>query len=80
MSQKVLTGWRYAAFIGALTGAIGLAIYPIIISPMLNPTPWKKMSKTVREENNIRPEDIQPGNMKIWTDPFDRPDRARKSE
>ena len=27
----------------------------------------------IREEHNIRQEEIQPGGMKVWTDPFDRP-------
>ena len=25
-----------------------------------------------REEANIRQQDIQPGGMKVWSDPFDR--------
>jgi len=71
--QARLTGWRYAAFIGAFVGAIGLALYPIVISPMRSPEPWQKMSKEMRESRNIKQEDIQPGGMKVWTDPFDRP-------
>lgn len=67
-----LKGWRFGAFVGSIVGAIGLAIYPIIISPYLYPEKWKKMSKEVREQHSIKPEDIQPGNMKVWTDPFDR--------
>ena len=37
------------------------------------PEKWKKISKEVRDGAGIKPEDIQPGNMKVWTDPFDRP-------
>ena len=69
----VLKGWRYAAFIGSIVGAIGIAIYPIIISPMIDPTPWKEFSKEAREKAGIKQENIQPGGMKVWTDPFDRP-------
>ena len=25
----------------------------------------------------VKQEDIQPGNMKIWTDPFDRPEKQK---
>jgi hypothetical protein len=30
------------------------------------------MSKEVRDRSGIKQEDIQPANMKVWTDPFDR--------
>ncbi|XP_066248776.1 small integral membrane protein 20 [Euwallacea similis] len=65
-----LVGWRYALFIGGLVGALGLASYPIIVDPMINPEKWKKIQERTR--SNIKQEDIQPGNMKVWTDPFDR--------
>ena len=48
MTPKVFTGWRYALFIGGMFGAVGAACYPIIIAPMYNPEPWKKMSKEFR--------------------------------
>ncbi|KAG8232242.1 hypothetical protein J437_LFUL011795 [Ladona fulva] len=66
----ILKGWRYVAFIGGIVGSIGLAIYPIIISPMLNPADYKKIQEETRK--GIDRETIQPGNMKIWTDPFER--------
>ncbi|XP_066150704.1 small integral membrane protein 20 [Euwallacea fornicatus] len=65
-----LVGWRYALFIGGLVGTLGLATYPIIIDPMMNPEKWKKIQEQTRSK--IRQEDIQPGNMNVWTDPFDR--------
>jgi len=71
--RQVLKGWRYAAFIGSVVGAISLAIYPVIISPYLYPDKWRQQSKAIRDEHNIRQEEIQPGGMKVWTDPFDRP-------
>jgi hypothetical protein len=71
--RGVLDGWRFVAFVGTLVGAIGLTIYPIIIAPYFNPEPWKTLSKKTRDDNNIKAENIQPGNMKEWTDPFDRP-------
>ena len=72
-SGKVLTGWRFATFVGAIIGAVGLATYPIIISPMNNPEPWREFSDKARREAGIKQENIQPGNMKVWSDPFDRP-------
>ena len=90
MGKAILKGWRFAGFVGAIVGAIGITIYPIIIrfkdykywyyalqvfisSPYLYPEKWKKLSKEIREEAGIKPENIQPGNMKVWSDPFDRP-------
>ncbi len=72
-AKGVLSGWRYGVFIGGLVGALGLAVYPIIISPMLDPEPWREASRKARATGGIRQEDIQPGGMKVWSDPFDRP-------
>ncbi|CAG9818301.1 unnamed protein product [Phaedon cochleariae] len=70
MAAPLLKGWRYALLLGGLVGGIGLAIYPIIIDPMSNPEKYKKIQAQTRA--HIRQEDIQPGNMKVWTDPFGR--------
>ncbi len=40
----LLKGWKYAAMLGTVVGAIGLAIYPIIVSPMMNPEPYSKFT------------------------------------
>jgi len=69
----VLTGWKYAGFIGAIVTAIGCATYPIIVSPYMHPEKWQNVSKQNRDEAGIKQENIQPGNMKVWSDPFDRP-------
>lgn len=37
-----LVGWRYTALIGGLVGGIALAIYPIIIDPMINTEKYSK--------------------------------------
>ncbi|KAI5635241.1 hypothetical protein NE865_12033 [Phthorimaea operculella] len=63
-------GWRYTAFIGGFVGLIGLTLYPIAISPMIDSSEYKKIQRETRR--GIRQEDIQPGNMKVWSDPFDR--------
>lgn len=53
--------------------AVGIASYPIVIQPMNNPEPWNKQCQKFRDQENIDVNKIQPGGMKIWTDPFDRP-------
>lgn len=68
--MTILKGWKFGVFIGSFVGALGLAIYPVIISPMINPEEYKKIQKRTRA--GVKQEDIQPGNMKVWTDPFDR--------
>jgi len=42
-AMVLLKGWKYVAFVGTFVGAFGLAIYPIIISPMLDSSPWSKL-------------------------------------
>lgn len=46
--QKTWTGWRYAALIGGLVGAITLTLYPIAIEPIINPEKYKKIQKETR--------------------------------
>uniref|UniRef100_A0A6M2DW74 Putative secreted protein n=1 Tax=Xenopsylla cheopis TaxID=163159 RepID=A0A6M2DW74_XENCH len=64
------SSWKSWAIIGGLVGATACAIYPIIIHPMLYPDYWKKQQKQNRA--GIIQENIQPGDMKVWSDPFDR--------
>ncbi|XP_026475035.1 small integral membrane protein 20 [Ctenocephalides felis] len=66
----VLKGWKYVAFVSGIVGFTGCAIYPIIIHPMLYPNYWKEQQK--KNRSGIIQENIQPGDMKVWTDPFDR--------
>ncbi|ERL93688.1 small integral membrane protein 20 [Dendroctonus ponderosae] len=68
--MSYFVGWKYGVLVGGFVGTILLATYPIIISPMINPDKWKRIQEDTRK--NIKQEDIQPGNMKVWTDPFDR--------
>ena len=32
----------------------------------------RRENKEIREKEGIKQENIQPGGMKVWTDPFDR--------
>ncbi|XP_063909755.1 small integral membrane protein 20 [Zophobas morio] len=68
--MTMLIGWRYKLFVGSIVGVIGLALYPIVVHPMLNTEHYKKIQE--RNRQGIRQEDIQPGNMKVWSDPFEK--------
>lgn len=68
--QQKLVGWKYGALVGGVIGLIGVAIYPIIIYPMMNVDEYKKIQAVTRK--GINQEEIQPGNMKVWSDPFGR--------
>lgn len=37
----LLKGWKFGAMVCTIVGAIGVAIYPIIISPMIDPEPYR---------------------------------------
>ncbi|XP_077291063.1 small integral membrane protein 20-like [Arctopsyche grandis] len=60
---------RFGIYIG-FVGAVVAAMYPIAISPMIDPTYYKDLQKITRKD--VIQENIQPGNMKVWSDPFDR--------
>lgn len=53
-------GWRYTGFIVGLVGFIGLAMYPIAISPMIDPSKYSELrvvaihNKTQRFASRIR--------------------------
>ncbi|XP_033309915.1 uncharacterized protein LOC117210729 [Bombus bifarius] len=53
-----LTGWRYVTFIGTIVGFIGTFCYFTMISPMINPEPYKQIREGVATESankrNIR--------------------------
>lgn len=65
--------YHFAVMAGGMIAAVAAASYPVIIEPMNNPEPWRKASREFREKYDIKQENIQPGGMKVWTDPFDRP-------
>ncbi|XP_038057169.1 small integral membrane protein 20-like [Patiria miniata] len=59
---------RNSLIIAGLVGFIGLALYPIVVSPMVNPKKWQKVQKETRK--GIDQAGIQPGGMRVWSDPF----------
>lgn len=72
-----LKGWRYAGFIGGIVGLIGATFYVVAIHPMLFPEGYQEIQKITRA--GIDQEKIQPGNMKVWSDPFDRPEKNKRA-
>ncbi|XP_058054069.1 small integral membrane protein 20 [Anopheles bellator] len=68
MAPVMLKGKNYALLIGGIVGLIGLACYPIIVHPMLYPEEYKKLQRVNRA--GIKQDEIQPGNMRVWSDPF----------
>jgi len=79
--EQKLVGWRFAAAFGVGIGVLIATIYPIIIYPMNNPESFRKYEKAREKwlkEKGLTREDIQPGGMKVWTDPFDRPSKTDK--
>ncbi|XP_035208737.1 small integral membrane protein 20-like [Stegodyphus dumicola] len=70
MGSIRLKGVRAFAFYGGIVGFIGAALYPIVIYPYFHVDEYKEVQKINRA--GIDQEAIQPGGMKVWTDPFDR--------
>ncbi|GFW24615.1 small integral membrane protein 20 [Trichonephila clavipes] len=70
MSQVRLKGIRAFAFFGGIAGLIGAALYPVVIYPYFHIDEYKEIQKVTRA--GIDQETVQPGGMKVWTDPFDK--------
>lgn len=66
MSNKVKTG----IFIGGFVAFTLAALYPAVIYPKLHPEVFQQIQNETRKD--IKREEIQPGNMKVWSDPFSR--------
>ena len=47
IGMVLLKGWKFGAFVGSIFGIIGIAIYPIIISPMMDPEPYSMLLSTL---------------------------------
>lgn len=53
----------------AVAGAILTALYPIAIHPYLNIEQYQKSQKANRA--GINRQAVQPGGMRVWSDPFE---------
>ncbi|KAF8781963.1 Small integral membrane protein 20 like protein [Argiope bruennichi] len=65
-----LKGLRAFAFYGGLGGLVGACLYAVVVYPYLHIDEYKEIQKITRA--GIDQEKIQPGGMKVWSDPFDR--------
>jgi len=61
---------KFMLVYGTFFGSVGLFCYGAIIFPMMNPDYFREMQAKGRA--GINQADIQPGGMKVWSDPFDR--------
>ncbi|GFT22803.1 small integral membrane protein 20 [Nephila pilipes] len=68
MSQVRIKGFKAFVFFGGIVGLIGAAVYPVVIYPYFHIDEYKEIQKVTRA--GIDQEAIQPGGMKVWTDPF----------
>ncbi|KAL9973124.1 hypothetical protein ACROYT_G019540 [Oculina patagonica] len=66
MSNKV----KSAIFIGGFVTFTLAALYPVYVYPKLHPEVFQQIQSDTRKD--ITQENIQPGNMKVWSDPFKR--------
>ncbi|XP_007887257.1 small integral membrane protein 20 [Callorhinchus milii] len=53
---------------GGFLAAVTAALYPVYIHPLMHIEQYKQQQKVNR--TGINQEEIQPGGMKVWSDPF----------
>ncbi|KAH9425410.1 small integral membrane protein 20-like [Dermatophagoides pteronyssinus] len=61
-------GYKSALIVTGFVGTVLIALYPIFIYPYLNIEQYQKAQRENRK--GIDREQIQPGNMRVWSDPF----------
>ncbi|XP_038647385.1 small integral membrane protein 20 isoform X2 [Scyliorhinus canicula] len=61
---------RMVLLFGGFAAVLGAAFYPIYFRPLLNTEEYRQEQKLNR--TGINQEEIQPGGMKVWSDPFNR--------
>ncbi|XP_051898999.1 small integral membrane protein 20 [Pristis pectinata] len=61
---------RVVLLFGGFAAAIGAAFYPIYFRPLIYTQEYQQEQKMNR--TGIKQEEIQPGGMKVWSDPFNR--------
>ncbi|KAF6034109.1 hypothetical protein EB796_007588 [Bugula neritina] len=67
---KFVRNYKSTLAIGLCVGIVCAGCYAAIIQPMSHVDSWQ----TTQRENRrgINQEDIQPGGMRVWSDPFNR--------
>lgn len=63
-------GLNISVILGGFVAAVCAALYPVAIHPYLHVDEYKKVQQKTRKD--IDQESVQPGGMKIWSDPFGR--------
>ncbi|XP_043549543.1 small integral membrane protein 20 [Chiloscyllium plagiosum] len=61
---------RVVFLFGGFAALLGAAFYPIYFRPLIYTEQYRQEQKVNR--TGIKQEDIQPGGMKVWSDPFNR--------
>ena len=61
---------KETVFIASLIGACSLVLVPVYAVPKYMPNLFNDIQKETRKDMDR--EKIQPGDMKMWSDPFDR--------
>uniref|UniRef100_UPI00358E2495 small integral membrane protein 20 n=1 Tax=Myxine glutinosa TaxID=7769 RepID=UPI00358E2495 len=69
MNKYVRSGLVFGGFIGAVVAFL----YPIFIYPRMHMHEFQITQQKNRE--GVNQESIQPGGMKVWSDPFSPPKR-----
>uniref|UniRef100_A0A131Y5W2 Putative secreted protein n=1 Tax=Ixodes ricinus TaxID=34613 RepID=A0A131Y5W2_IXORI len=64
------SGARLSIILGGFVAILGAALYPIAIHPYLHSDEYKQIQKETRK--GIDQASVQPGGMKVWSDPFGR--------
>uniref|UniRef100_A0A023G992 Putative secreted protein n=1 Tax=Amblyomma triste TaxID=251400 RepID=A0A023G992_AMBTT len=63
-------GLHMGFILGGFVTAVVAALYPIAIHPYLHVDEYKQVQQQTRK--GIDQESVQPGGMKVWSDPFGR--------
>lgn len=68
-NYEIMAKMKYGLIIGFVAATV-VALVPIAINPMIDSSYYQKQQKINRKGTNL--EETQPGNMKVWSDPFNR--------
>ncbi|XP_061815142.1 small integral membrane protein 20 [Nerophis lumbriciformis] len=58
---------------GGFATAVAAAFYPIFVHPFTHKEDYREVQKVNRA--GIKPEDVQPAGLKVWSDPFKPSDK-----
>ncbi|XP_054163605.1 small integral membrane protein 20-like [Oppia nitens] len=70
MTVVYMTRVRYGLLVGSFVAAVGATMYAVFLYPRQHIDYYKTQQSKNRAA--IKIDDIQPGGMRVWSDPFDR--------